>query len=88
MMRTKWQRVGAMLDIPTDVTADVGRVTILGRAELSVENHSGIVEYGSEVLRLKIADGELRISGSSLVLTLVNVDELRVTGRITAVQYV
>lgn len=84
----RWQRVGAMLDIPSDITADVARVTILGKTELSVENHGGIIEYSGELLRLRINGGELRISGRELMLTLIAVEEVRVKGHITAVQYV
>lgn len=84
----KWRQVGALLDIPEDVTTDVSRVTILGREELLVENHGGIIEYTGDLLRLRIVEGELCIRGKELMLGTIEAEQVRVTGRIVAVQYV
>lgn len=86
--RNRWRRIGALFDIPEDVTNDASRITIVGRAELAVENHGGVVEYSEDLLRVRIGEGELRIRGDSLILTMIAADELRVAGYIRAVQYV
>lgn len=85
--RKRWQRVGALLDIPEDVTLAVSRVTIVGQSELWVENHGGVIEYTGELLRLKIDGGEIRISGQSLMLSMIEPEQVRVTGMVRAVQY-
>lgn len=89
MMRQKsWQRIGAMLDIPDDIMMDTVRVTMVGRGELLVENHSGIIEYTSELLRVKVSDGELSVSGTGLSLAVIEKEQVRVAGTVSAVRYV
>lgn len=85
--RKRWQRVGALLDIPEDVMLAVSRVTIVGQSELWVENHGGVIEYTGELLRLKIDGGEIRISGQSLMLSMIEPEQVCVTGMVRAVQY-
>lgn len=84
----RWQRVGALLDIPDDITMNATRVTMIGKNELLVENHKGIIEYTSDLLRMKVDDGELCISGTNLSLAVIESEQVRVGGTIAAVRYV
>lgn len=77
-----------MLDIPDDIIMDTVRVTMVGRGELLVENHSGIIEYTSELLRVKVSDGELSVSGTGLSLAVIEKEQVRVAGTVSAVRYV
>lgn len=86
--RKRWQRIGAMLDIPDDIIMDTVRVTMVGRGELLVENHSGIIEYTGELLRVKVSDGELCVSGTGLSLAVIEKEQVRVAGTVSAVRYV
>ena len=84
----RWQRVGALLDIPDDITMNATRVTMIGKNELLVENHKGIIEYTSDLLRMKVDDGELCISGTNLSLAVIESEQVRVGGTIAAGRYV
>lgn len=77
-----------MLDIPDDIIMDTVRVTMVGRGELLVENHSGIIEYTGELLRVKVSDGELCVSGTGLSLAVIEKEQVRVAGTVSAVRYV
>lgn len=87
MKQKRWQRLGAFFDIPDDITMHVVRVTMVGRNALLVENHNGIIEYTSELLRIKVDDGELCVSGKGLSLAIVEREQVRIAGLIVAVRY-
>ncbi|MBO5244591.1 MAG: sporulation protein YqfC [Selenomonadales bacterium] len=84
----RWQRIGALFDIPDDIIMNTVRVTMVGRGELLIENHSGIIEYTSELLRVKVSDGEICVSGSELSLAVIESEQVRVGGMVAAVRYV
>ena len=86
--RKRWQRIGALLDIPDDITMNVTRITMVGRHHLLIENHKGIIEYTSELLRIHADEGELCIGGSGLSLSVIEAEQVEVEGSITAVRYV
>ena len=45
------------LEIPKDLVLDLPKVTVIGRNELYLENHKGIIEYGLERLRVNLSRG-------------------------------
>lgn len=63
------------------------RVEIIGNSRVVVENHRGIQEYESGLLRVKCSGCEVRIVGEGLALTALSMDELAVTGTIVSVEY-
>ena len=88
MKRKRWQRIGALLDIPDDITMNVTRITMVGRHHLLIENHQGIIEYTSELLRIHVDEGELCISGVGLSLAVIEPEQVEVRGTVTVMRYV
>ena len=86
MKRKRWQRIGALLDIPDDITMNVTRITMVGRYHLLIENHKGIIEYTSELLRIRVDEGELCISGSGLSLAVIEPEQVEVNGTVMVMQ--
>lgn len=80
------ERAAEALDLPADLAAGVPRVELIGRHELRMENHKGILAYGPEEIHVSGGDLILRIRGRELQLRAMNVGELRVTGSIDAVE--
>lgn len=80
------ERAAEALDLPADLAAGVPRVELIGRHELRMENHRGILAYGPEEIHVSGGDLILRIRGRELQLRAMNVGELRVTGSIDAVE--
>lgn len=66
-------------------TADLPRATLDGRARALIENHTGIIEFNCEKLRLSSRLGEITVSGDSLTLHQVCGRSLIVQGRIDSV---
>lgn len=85
---TKWgERLADMLDLPRDIVLDLPRMVLTGNRRLVVENHKGVIEYTSEVLRLNTAKGELRIKGEGLVLLSIFREEVWIEGRLHQLEF-
>lgn len=79
------ERTVQALDIPGQV-AGLPRVEIVGRCELRMENHKGILAYGEE--EIVISGGKLliKVKGDHLELKAMTAGELLITGTILSVE--
>ena len=68
-----------------DYAAAMPRATLDGRSRALIENHTGIIEYSCERLRLGSKLGEIVITGSDISLSQVRRSSMIVTGRIDSV---
>ena len=85
----RWEAgLANFFDIPQDVALDLPRLTMLGNAQLLVENHKGIVEYTPEKIRLKLVQGELEIGGTAMTLGNLRAEQILVEGTIAWVKYI
>lgn len=73
--------------LPKDVVYGAPIVSIIGRMELSVENYRGIIEYNDNLIRIQTKKGQIRIRGKRLIISCYTCDEMKITGRIDAVEY-
>ena len=79
--------VTEFLEIPKDLVLDLPKVTLLGRNELYLENHRGIIEFSINRLRINLNRGYLEIEGDNLEIKNLMPDELAVHGEIYSVKY-
>ena len=75
------------LDIPQDIVLDLPRITMLGNKQVLIENHKGIIEYTSLLVRIKLNQGELLIHGMNLLLGNLQAEQILVEGMIQEVKY-
>lgn len=68
-----------------DAAAGLPRATLDGRTRALIENHTGIIEFSTEKLRLASRLGEIVITGSGLSLSQVRAGSLIAQGRIDSV---
>lgn len=71
-----------------DLEPGLPRIEIIGDRRVTVENHRGIIEYGDTLMRIQCGRLQLRIEGTSLELRALSLNEVSVTGKIRAVEYV
>ena len=84
---TQWQRLAGILEIPEDIVLDLPRITMLGNKQLLVENHKGIIEYTPSLVRIKLTQGELRVTGKNLVLGNFQIEQILVEGTVGEIKY-
>ncbi|MCD5407413.1 MAG: sporulation protein YqfC [Desulfotomaculum sp.] len=75
-----------LLEIPSDIMLDLPKVVVVGNLQVFIENHRGIIEYTSELIRIIVEDGEINISGENLSIRNIMVDELIIEGKIKSLE--
>lgn len=69
-----------------DAAGHCARATVVGSRSLLVENHTGIISFTDETVRLNTARGPLCVTGSDLTLRDVRPGALVVRGSIARVE--
>ena len=80
--------VAELFDLPADVVAGLPRLEMVGSRQLYLENHAGILAYSEEQIDVNTSAGALRVRGEGLSLLAMTAEELRIGGRIAAVEWV
>ena len=76
---------GLLTDIGTE---ELGHLEMIGDRQLFLEGHGGILSYGTEQIDINAGPLLLRVRGEELTLCSMTDAELRIAGRIDAVEYV
>lgn len=79
------ERTAEVFDLPGDVVAGLPRVEITGNRELRMENHRGILAYGSQEIHISGGKLILKVRGEDLELKSMNAGELLIGGTILGV---
>lgn len=76
-----------MEKFPQEVVSDVPRVALVGRKQVLIEQHHGLLAYQPEEVLLRTGVGMLRIGGQELELHTYSATEAEVTGCIASVAF-
>ena len=80
------ERTAEVFDLPGDVIAGLPRVELTGNRELRMENHKGILAYGSEEIHVSGGKLIVKIRGANLELKAMNANQLLIAGTILSVE--
>lgn len=78
-------RASSAIDLPGYVVAGLPYLQLIGQGELRMENHRGILAYGSEEIHISGGAYLVKVTGESLHLRTMTGLELLITGQITAI---
>lgn len=81
------RQVTEMLEIPGDVLLDMPKLVLVGNVQVLIENHRGVLEYTSNLIRVAVTEGEVAVAGEELHLRHIQPDEIVIAGRIRAVYF-
>ena len=79
------EKTAEVFDLPGDVVAGLPRVELLGDRQLRMENHRGILAYGSDEIHISGGKLIVKVRGTNLELRDMNAVELLINGDITGV---
>ncbi len=79
------ERCVRALDLPAEAVG-VPRVELVGRNQLRMENHKGILAYGDDEVLVSGGRLVVRVKGRNLELKAMTADELLIMGEIRAVE--
>ena len=82
------ERMAELFDLPGDLVAGLFHLQMLGERQVLLEGHGGIVAYAPECIDINVRGGVLRLRGAELTLRAMTAEELRIAGRIDAVELV
>jgi sporulation protein YqfC len=74
------------LELPADVVAGVPLVELVGKRELRMDNHRGILSYGPEEISVSGGRILVRIRGKGLELSAMTEGSVFITGEIRSVE--
>ena len=75
------------LRLPPDILASVPILTVTGSNQLCLENYKGIIEYTGEIIRIQTKNCRIHIEGKSLNIDYFTDDEMRISGKISRIEY-
>ncbi|MBO8159140.1 sporulation protein YqfC [Thermosyntropha sp.] len=76
-----------IFEIPKDLVLDLPKITIIGRNELYLENHRGIIEYNLNRLRINLVRGFLEIEGKDLMIKALLAEEMSIVGEFYVIRF-
>lgn len=79
--------VSEALDLPKEIMLDLPLISLMGREEITIENHKGILTYGEESIRIGTKAGTLCIRGQDLGLKQLTTEVLVITGKVVALEF-
>lgn len=82
------ERTAEAFDLPTDVVAGLPRLELMGDREFRMENHKGILAYGTQEIHISGGAFGVKVTGEGLELRVMNGLELLITGQISSIQIV
>lgn len=82
------EKMAQLLEMPKEVVLDFPKLVLVGDSELSIENYKGILEYESEVIRVKTVDKIIKVTGKNLEITAITDEEIQITGTVSEVKFV
>lgn len=80
------EKTAKAFDLPGDVLAGMTCVKLVGREELYLQNHRGILAYGEEEILISGGRMMIRVRGDGLRLRSMTPSDLVITGTIAAVE--
>ena len=75
-----------LFDLPADMVAGLPHVEVVGCDHFYLENHRGILAYGTEEIHVSGGAFVIQITGQGLELRAMTGLELLITGRIAGIQ--
>lgn len=75
------------ISLPKEVITNLPFLTLLGKEQLTIENHKGILAYTSTNVNISTKIGTLAIEGSGLLVKQLTSQVIVVGGVVTSVVY-
>lgn len=81
------EKAAELFGLPSEAAAGTCRVTVTGNTRAHIENHCGLLGYGTEEISVNTGRLILRFRGSGLEIEAMSDLELVIKGEIQSVEY-
>ena len=76
------------LEMPKEIVLDVPRITVIGRNEITIENHKGILIFEKNEIKIKTSLEPLTIKGNSFEILYIAANTITIKGYFDSIEYV
>lgn len=81
------EKMSELLELPKDIVLNVPKLTMVGSADLLIENFKGIIEYDNDRIRINTNSGIIKITGAGLRIKEITSEDLMVNGDISSLEF-
>ena len=81
-------RMAELFDLPADLVAGLAHIELLGDRQFFLEGHGGILSYSDTQIDVSVGGAVVRVRGAGLELRSMTDRELRIRGKLDAVEFV
>lgn len=81
------ERIAQACCIPKETLLGYSIISIVGKNEVLIENHRGILEYNNELIRISTKLGQVRLVGRELNILQYTNDEMKIEGLISEIDF-
>lgn len=75
------------IDIPEEVVLDLPKITIVGKAEITIENHRGIIKFEKDIIEVNSKIGKIIINGIDFEILYIGTYTLTISGTFKTIVY-
>ena len=75
------------LDLPKDVMLNKPKIIILGRNEVTIENHKGILSFEEKIIRINSSEGPIAIKGEKFEILYIATSTITISGIFAEITY-
>lgn len=79
--------VSDIFELPKDIMLDMPKISMVGKNQILVENHRGVIEYTSSRIRVNSTIGVIRIQGDNLNLRNIATDDIMIIGGVKSIEF-
>ena len=84
---SKKEKLANFLDLPKEIILDYPHITLVGKSEISIENHKGLILYTNSCIHINTTCGVLKIEGKNFLIKKFNKQYLKILGTILDVNF-
>lgn len=81
------EKAARRMDIPSDILAGQVKIEITGMRDLYIQNHQGLLEYGTREIHINCGETVLRLTGEGFVIRAMTARELRIEGLVYTLEF-
>ena len=75
------------LQMPEEALLGAAKLTVTAGRRVLIENHRGILEYGTETITVRAGSGQIGIIGNGLRLLAMSGKELLIGGNVQSIEW-
>ena len=87
MKKNKLSRINKILEMPSEITSSIPKITNLGFKKMMIENYKNILEYQDFFIRINTSIGIININGIGMKMEEMTKDDIIIEGEIDSIDF-